>query len=153
MALDLSDRTSVQYWYQGELVEASLYPLVVTVKYGGLSLMVWGAIWNTGCSDLVECIGDNNARKYISVSQKGLRSIFFSQGHHVFNVRQSSMSYCTSDTSLPGAKSGSSSTMISHPKEYVWTLLDRSLYKKRAKLTSHDELFQLQHSTWVEIFH
>ena len=40
--------------------------------------MVWGAMWNDGHSDLVECEANINSTKYVSTLHEGLLPIFSS---------------------------------------------------------------------------
>ena len=59
-----------------------------TVKHGGFSIMVWGAIWHDGKSELVVCEGRINSAKYIKILKEGLLPIFTSahvnKNHHLF---------------------------------------------------------------------
>ncbi|KAK9739595.1 hypothetical protein QE152_g8909 [Popillia japonica] len=47
-----------------------------TVKYGGTNIMVWGAIWYGGRSELIICEGNINAAKYIEILRQGPLPIF-----------------------------------------------------------------------------
>ena len=49
-----------------------------TVKHGDFSVMVWGAIWHDGKSELVVCEGHINSAKYIEILKEGLLPIFAS---------------------------------------------------------------------------
>ena len=46
-----------------------------TVKHGGFSVMVWGAIWHDGKSKLVVYEGCINSAKYIEILKEGLLPI------------------------------------------------------------------------------
>ena len=52
-----SDSGRIRVWRQ----EFSLLHLQPTVKFGGFLVMVWGAIWTIGRSELVVCDGSVNA--------------------------------------------------------------------------------------------
>ena len=49
-----------------------------TVKHDGFSVMVWGAIWHDGKSELVVCEGHINFAKYIEIVKEGLLPSFAS---------------------------------------------------------------------------
>ena len=51
-----------------------------TVKHGGHSVMVWGAIWSDGLLELMECHGSITCVKYAYIMPEGLIPIFPSGG-------------------------------------------------------------------------
>ena len=59
-----------------------------TVKYDGFSVMVWGAIWHDGESELVVSEGRINSAIYIEIIKEGLLPIFANahvdKNHHLF---------------------------------------------------------------------
>ena len=79
-----------------------------TVKPGGFSVMVWGAIWHDGKSQLVVCEGRKNSAKYMEILKEGLLPIFASA--HVdknspsFHGRWCPLSFSKNDTSLASRK-------------------------------------------------
>ena len=48
--------------------------------------MEWGAIWSESPSDLVECEGNINSAKYVSILQEGLLPIFSSGKMNKFDL-------------------------------------------------------------------
>ena len=59
-----------------------------TVKHGGFSVMVWGAIWHDEKSELVVCEGYINSAKYVEILKAGSLPVFASahvdKNHHLF---------------------------------------------------------------------
>ena len=73
-----SDSCRIWVWWLPSQ-EFSLWHLQLTVKFGGLSVMIWGAIWTAGRSELVVCDGNVNGEKYINILDQGLLLAFHSR--------------------------------------------------------------------------
>ena len=69
--------TVEEYGYEDSVVKFDLKRLQL-VKHGDFLVMVWGAIWSDGRSELVKCERNINSAKYVSIIQKGLLPIFSS---------------------------------------------------------------------------
>ena len=120
--------------------------------------MVWGAIWSDGRSALVECEGNINSSKYVSILQEGLIPIFF-RGQinkddtlfmedgapcHTARVIQIWLNE-NGITKLPWP----SQSPDMNPIEHLWCLINRSLRKK--KPSNRLELLGLLRETFLKM--
>ena len=130
-----------------------------TVKYGGVNVMVWGAIWYGGRSSLIFCDGHVNAEKYIGILKDGLLPLFtedldktefffMEDGapcHRAKNAvnwkRQQGLNI------LPWP--GQSPDM--NPIENVWHILQQNMHKRSPKPGNKQDLMAALSAEWTNI--
>lgn len=130
-----------------------------TVKYGGISVMVWGAIWKGGRSKLIFCDGIINGEKYIGILKDGLLPLFNK------NLRKKEYHFMEDGAPCHKARiveefkadkrinilpwAGQSPDM--NPIENVWHILQMNLHKRPRKPTSKNDLFAVLIEEWTKI--
>lgn len=128
--------------------EFDLKRLQPTVKHRGHSVMVWSAIWSDGRPELVECEGNINSTKYVSILKKGLLPIFSSS-------RMSKVDSLFMEDGAPCHTAQATQHWLRQNgiNKLPWPLniLDRKLRKKNRKPSSKPELLGLLRETWQEI--
>ena len=127
---------------------------------GGFSVMIRGAIWSDGRTDLVEWEANINSAKYVSILHEGLLPIFSSG--KMDKVNSLFMKDGTPCHSVRATQHRLSQNWINklpwpsqspdmNPIENLWGILDRNLRKKKRKSSSKPELIALLRQTWQEI--
>lgn len=131
-----------------------------TVKYGGVSVMVWGAIWYGGRSRLVFCEGKINAEKYIDILKQGLLPIF--QGNNLNRkdyVLMEDGAPCHRAQKTTAWKSQKGLTILPwpgqspdmNPIENVWHILQMNIAKRPVKPSNKKELETILVEEWVNL--
>ena len=154
-----SDSGRVWVWRKtGE--EFELKNLQPTVKHGGLSIMVWGAIWTGGRSELILCEGSINAAKYVEILKKGLLPIYSRSGlrrRSTLFMEDGAPCHSAKLTKDWQARNGihclpwPSQSPDMNPIEHLWAILDRKLRQRSGKPSSEEDLFANLQSAWLSI--
>lgn len=131
-----------------------------TVKYGGINIMVWGAIWYGGRSQLVICEGNINAAKYIEILTEGLLPIFnnaiLSKENAIFMEDGAPCQKARTTAAWKNEQEirilpwpGQSPDM--NPIENVWHIIQQNMAKRPRKPGNKDELVTAVTEEWVNI--
>ena len=129
-----------------------------TVKHGGFSVMVWGAIWHDGKSKLVVCEGRINSAKYIEILKEGLLPIFASahvdKNHHLF-MEDGAPCHSAKTTQAWYQENGiqklwwPSQSPDMNPIEHIWHILNLAIRKRTLK-AANKEVLQYIQEEWEE---
>lgn len=131
-----------------------------TVKYGGVNIMVWGAIWYGGRSQLVICDGNINAAKYIQILTEGLLPIFdnaiLSKEDATFMEDGAPCHKARTTTTWKEEQGirilpwpGQSPDM--NPIENVWHIIQTNMAKRPRKPSNKEELVAAVTEEWLNI--
>lgn len=154
-----SDNGRTWIWRRPEQ-EFSLKHLQPTSKRGGISVMVWAAIWVSGRSELIICEDTVTSRRYTETLEQGLLPIFrdgrmalnastFMQdgapAHTAAGTRRWLQDQNITTLSWPGQSPDM------NPIEHVWALLKNRLQKLQEKPTSRVSLISTLEREWTRI--
>ena len=121
--------------------------------------MVWGAIWSDGRLKLMECQGNINSGKYVSVLKEGLFPIYssgrMSKNDFIFmedgvpcHIAKATQNWLRKNIrKLPWL----SQSLDMNPIEHLWDILDRKLRKKNRRPFSKPKILRLLQEIWQEI--
>ena len=131
-----------------------------TVKHGGFSVMVWGAIWHDGKSQLVVCEGRINSAKYMEILKEGLLPIFASahvdKNYHLF-MEDGAPCHSAKTTQAWHQENGiqklwwPSQSPDMNPIEHMWHILDLAIRKRTPKAANKEVLLQYIQEEWEKI--
>ena len=108
--------------------EFDIKRLQPAVKHGGYSVVIWGAIWSDGHSELVECQSNITSVKYFSILQEGQRPIF-SRGRMIKHESLFMEDGAPSDTSKIAQgwlHQNGIKTLCGQVNHQIWILLNTS---------------------------
>ena len=134
-----------------------------TVKHGDFSVMVWGAIWHDGKSELVVCEGRINSAKYIENTQGGSSTNLCQrscrQEPPSFHGRWCPLSFSKNDTNLASELTQEngiqklwwpSQSPDMNQIEHIWHILDLDIRKRTLK-AANKEVLQYIQEKWEKI--
>ena len=130
-----------------------------TVKHS-LGVLVWGAIWWNGRSDLIRCQGSVNSTAYCQILQEGLLPAYqvggISRENSLF-MQDGAPSHAARATKAWLEHKGISclnwtaQSPDMNPIESVWFILDQAMRKRKDKPKSADSLFYALKEEWAAI--
>ena len=131
-----------------------------TVKFGGVSLMVWGAIWYSGRSELVFIEGRVSSDEYINVLSENLLPLFDSGVlDRDKNILQEDGATCHTSQSTRNWKAMKGLKILPwapqspdmNPIEHVWEHVERELRKVRPYPRKKDGLMSCLSKIWNDM--
>jgi len=130
-----------------------------TVKHGGIGVMVWGAIWYDGKSELVFIENRLNGEKYNGILEKGLLPLFSVKLDKNQVLFQEDGAPCHTSRVSQRWKNDHGIKCLEwvaqspdlNPIEHVWEHLDRKIRARKTLAKSVTDLKQILMDEWEKL--